>query len=106
MTVAQEGLERGFVGFRFDQKETRRSLVALDHRALDLDLVIGPETEPYGFVLACRGHLAAADKHAVAIDRDPARQQWRVLVLLETCFEKHRRIQDRRGADDGVGGNG
>ena len=70
----------------------------LTHGALDLDLVVGAEAEPHGFVLAGGRHLAAADEHAVAIDRDPAGQQRRVLVLLEARFEERGRIQHRHRA--------
>ena len=63
----------------------------LTHGALDLDLVVGAEAEPHRLVLAGGRHLAAADKHAVAIDRDPAGQQRRVLGLLEARFEERGR---------------
>ena len=102
MAVAHRGLERAFVGLRRRHDQAGRSLVALDDGALDLDLVVGAETEPHGFVLAGGGHLAAADEHAVAIDRDPAGQQRRVLVLLEAGFEERGRdpAPARRGPRD------
>src|SRR4029077_9459249 len=79
------------------------ALVALDHGTLDLDLVVGTEAEPHGFVLARRRHPSTADEHAVAIDGDPAGEQRRVLALPEARFEERGRILDRRGAPGQIG---
>ena len=95
MAIANNGLERAFVGLRCRQDQARRSFVAFDNGALDLDLVIGTETEPHRFVFACGGHVTTTDEHAVTIDRDPARQQRRVLALCEARFEKRGRINHR-----------
>ena len=57
-------------------------------RARDLDLLVGAEAEPHGLVLRRERHLAAADEDAVAIERDPAGQQRRLLGLLEAGFQE------------------
>src|SRR5882724_10860135 len=95
MAIANNGLERAFVGLRCRQDQAGRSFVAFDDGAFDLDLVIGAETEPHRFVLAGGSHVTATDEHAVTIDRNPARQQRRVLALCEARFEKRGWIDHR-----------
>ena len=106
MAVANSGLEGALIGLRCRHDQARRALVALDDGALDLDLVVGAETEPHRFVLAGGGHLTTTDKDAVTIDRDPAWQQRRLLALLEARFEKRGRIDDRNRTYREIGGNG
>src|SRR5258708_33991187 len=84
----------------------RRSSVAFDDGTLALALVIGTDPEPYCFILASGSHLTTADKHAVTINRDPARQQWRVVALLEARFEKRGRIDHRHRAHREIGRDG
>src|SRR5215218_1584344 len=65
VAVADRGLERTLVGLRRRHDQAGRALVAFDHGALDLDLVVGAKTEPHGFILAGAGHVATADVGAV-----------------------------------------
>ncbi len=105
MAIANNGLERAFVGLRCRQDQAGRSFVAFDDGAFDLDLVIGAETEPHRFVLAGGSHVTATDEHAITIDRDPARQQRGVLVLCEARFEKRGRINHRNRPYGKIGRN-
>src|SRR5205085_12068263 len=78
------------------------SLIAADHGARDLHLVVSTKAQAHALVLGGRRHRAAPDVDAIAIELDPARQQRRVFSMLEGCLEVSRLIERRRGAHEQV----
>src|SRR5580704_9427987 len=95
VTVAHGDLDLALVG-PGRRDDAGRAFAAAHDGAHHLDLVVGPEAQAHGLLLGGAGHVAAADIDVVAIERDPAGQERRILAVPERSLQVGHRIESRR----------